>query len=129
MPFAAKQNDPVIGTDTHIVMVPSPGGPVPTPMPLPFSGMITGSCSPNVLIDGMPAAVVGSTATNNPPHIPPGGTFQKPPTNQGTVQMGSLTVMINNKAAARVGDPVQTCNDPAPAPTSTIQGAGTVMIG
>jgi uncharacterized Zn-binding protein involved in type VI secretion len=41
---------------------------------------------------------------------------------------GSPTVLINNKPAARIGDPVQTCNDPAPAPTSNITGASTVMI-
>ncbi len=34
---AARQNDPVTGTDVHIVLTPSPGGPVPTPVPLPFS--------------------------------------------------------------------------------------------
>ncbi|MGC9665887.1 PAAR domain-containing protein [Planosporangium sp. 12N6] len=129
MPPAAKQGDPVVGTDTHIVLVPSPGGPVPTPMPLPFSGTLTGGCSPDVRIEGRPAAVVGATATNSPPHVPPGGTFQSPPTNQGTVVVGSATVMINNKPAARVGDQVQTCNDPAPAPTSTIQGASTVWVG
>ena len=125
----AKQGDQVVGTDVHIVMIPSPGGPVPTPLPNPFAGMITGGCSTNVMIAGMPAAVVGSTATNQPPHIPQGGPFQVPPTNQGTVTQGSSSVLINNKPAARVGDPVTTCNDPAPSPTSSIVGASTVMIG
>jgi uncharacterized Zn-binding protein involved in type VI secretion len=125
----AKQGDKVVGTDTHIVMIPSPGGPVPTPLPSPFAGTITGGCSTNVMIGGMPAATVGSTATNAPPHIPQGGPFQTPPTNQGTVTQGSTSVLINNKPAARVGDPVTTCNDPAPAPTGSIVGAGTVMIG
>ena len=37
---AARQNDPVVGTDTHILLVPSPGGPVPTPTPLPFNGKL-----------------------------------------------------------------------------------------
>ncbi len=129
MPFGAKMGDLVTGTDTHIVLVPTPGGTVPTPTPLPFAGTITGGCSTDVLIDGQPAAVVGSTATNNPPHVAPNGPFQVPPTNQGTVFLGSQTVLINNKPAARVGDTVQTCNDPAPAPTCTIQGAGTVQIG
>jgi uncharacterized Zn-binding protein involved in type VI secretion len=129
MPFAAKMNDQVVGTDTHIVLVPTPGGPVPTPLPSPFAGTITGGCSPTVTIDGQPAAVVGSTATNNPAHIPPGGSFQTPPTNSGTVFAGSASVTINNKPAARIGDSVQTCNDPAPAPTSRIVGAGTVSIG
>ncbi len=129
MPPAAKQGDQVIGQDTHIIMVPSPGGPVPTPTPMPFSGMITGNCSPNVMIQNMPAATVGSTATNNPPHVPTGGPFQVPPTNQGQVIAGSGTVLINNKPAARAGDKVNTCNDPAPAPNGTIQAVSTVMIG
>ena len=129
MPFAAKLNDQVVGTDTHVIMVATPGGPVPTPLPNPFSGTITGGCSTNVLIDGKPAAVVGSTATNNPPHVPQGGSFQTPPTNSGTVLQGSTSVLINGKPAARINDPVQTCNDPAPAATSKIVGAGTVQIG
>jgi uncharacterized Zn-binding protein involved in type VI secretion len=129
MPPAAKQGDQVIGQDTHIIMVPSPGGPVPTPTPMPFSGMITGNCSPNVLIQNMPAATVGSIAQNNPPHVPAGGPFQVPPTNQGQVIAGSGTVLINNKPAARAGDKVNTCNDPAPLPNGTIQAVSTVMIG
>jgi uncharacterized Zn-binding protein involved in type VI secretion len=129
MAIAAKMGDKVIGTDIHIVMIPSPGGPVPTPLPNPFNGTITGGCSTNVMIGGQPAAVVGSTATNAPPHIPAGGPFQVPPTNQGTVIMGSPTVLINKKMAARSGDQVNTCNDPAPAPVSMIQAVGTVMIG
>ena len=129
MPFAAKMNDQVLGTDTHIVMIPSPGGPVPTPLPNPFAGTLTGGCSTNVMIEGQPAAVVGSTATNNPPHVPQGGSFQKPPTNSGKVLSGSTSVMINGKPAARLNDPVQTCNDPAPAPTSKIVCTSTVLIG
>ncbi|HEY0452633.1 PAAR domain-containing protein [Actinophytocola sp.] len=126
---AAKQGDKVVGTDIHIIMIPSPGGPVPTPLPHPFTGTITGACSPNVLIGGMPAATLGSTATNMPPHIPQGGPFQLPPTNTGIVMKGSATVLINNKPAARTGDTVNTCNDPAPAPTSSIVAVSTVLIG
>ena len=126
---AAKQGDTVTATDTHIIMIPTPGGPVPTPLPHPFNGIINGNLSSNVFIQGMPAATVGSTAQNTPPHIPQGGSFQVPPTNQGTILMGSATVLINNKPAARNGDTVQTCNDPAPLPVGTIIAAGTVMIG
>ena len=127
---AAKQGDHVIAVDTHIVMIPSPGGPVPTPLPSPFAGMIMGGLSSNVKIMGMPAATLGSTADNLPPHIPQGGPFQKPPSNQGTVQTGSQTVLINDKGAARNADPAMTCNDPADAPTSSIvTGSPTVMIG
>ena len=60
MPFGAKMGDLVTGTDTHIVLVPSPGGPVPTPTPLPFTGTITGGCSADVMIDGKPAGEVTS---------------------------------------------------------------------
>ncbi len=128
---AAKMNDRVVGVDIHIVMVPSPGGPVPTPGPHPFSGQILEGCSPNVKIMGMPAATVGSIARNMPPHlpIPPTGSFQNPPTNMGTVRAGSMTVKVNGKPLARVGDPVETCNDPVPAPTSAILGMGTVLVG
>lgn len=131
MPPAAKQGDQVVAVDIHIVMVPSPGGPVPTPLPHPFSGMLDGSLSSNVNVMGLPAATVGSTANNQPPHIPtpPGTAFQIPPTNQGTIIRGSSTVFINGKPAARAGDPAQTCADPAPNPGGQVIAVGTVMIG
>ena len=126
---AAKKGDQVIATDTHIVMIPSPGGPVPTPLPHPFTGMLDNGLSQNVNVQGMPAAVQGSTATNTPAHIPQGGPFQKPPSNQATVQMGSATVKINGKPAARNGDTCMTCNDPSDLPAGTIVAASTVMVG
>lgn len=129
---AAKMGDKVVGTDTHIILIPAPPGPpVPTPLPHPFAGTITSGCSTNVLIQGQPAATVGSIAMNTPPHIPQGGPFQIPPTNQGTIIKGSTTVFINNKPAARMGDTANTCNDPAPAPVGqvVVAGAPTVLIG
>ncbi len=128
---AAKQNDQVMATDIHIVMVPSPVGPVPTPLPHPFTGMIDGGLSQDVMIGGSPAAVVGSTATNQPSHIPtpPGVSFQMPPTNQANIMQGSATVFINGKPAARNGDAARTCADPAPNPGGVIIAVGTVMIG
>jgi uncharacterized Zn-binding protein involved in type VI secretion len=126
---AAKQGDKVVAVDTHIVMIPSPGGPVPTPLPSPFNGMIMGNLSSNVKIMGMPAATVGSTADNLPPHIPAGGPFQKPPTNKGQIMTGSPTVKINGKPAARNGDTAMTCNDPVDAPIGKVIAVGTVMIG
>jgi uncharacterized Zn-binding protein involved in type VI secretion len=128
---AAIANNTVVAVDTHIVLVPSPGGPVPTPLPHPFNGMLDGSLVNNVKINGQPAAVVGSTATNTPSHIPtpPGMSFQKPPANRGTVLMGSVTVKFGGKGAARNGDPVTTCNDPADAPVGQIVAPGIVMIG
>src|SRR4051812_47751998 len=94
---AAKQGDAVVGIDTHIILVPSPAGPVPTPMPMPFNGKLLLELSPDVMVTNMPAATVGSKAINNPPHIPTGGPFQKPPSNQGAVQMGTKKVLINDK--------------------------------
>jgi uncharacterized Zn-binding protein involved in type VI secretion len=127
---AAKKGDQIVGVDTHIVLVPGPT-PVPTPLPHPFSGTINGELSSDVKIAGQPAATEGSTADNSPAHIPtpPGTSFQKPPANKGTIQMGSQTVKINGKAAARAGDTAKTCNDPADMPVGTVVASGTVMIG
>jgi uncharacterized Zn-binding protein involved in type VI secretion len=129
---AAKQGDRIVGTDIHIVMVPAPPGPpVPTPLPHPFAGMINGGLSNNVNIMSKPAAVVGSTATNTPSHVPtaPGTAFQKPPANKATIRRGSATVKINGKPAARTGDIAMTCNDPTDMPSGTVVATGTVMIG
>ena len=125
----AKQGDQITGTDIHIIMIPTPGGPVPTPLPHPFVGIINGNLSSNVKIMGMPAATQGSTADNTPPHIPQGGPFQKPPTNKGQIMIGSARVIINGKPAARNGDTALTCNDPADMPVGTVIALGTVMIG
>jgi uncharacterized Zn-binding protein involved in type VI secretion len=131
---AATQGDQIVGTDTHVVMVPppAPGPPVPTPLPHPFAGVVNGGLSNDVRIMGRPAAVVGSTADNAPPHLPtPLGTaFQRPPGNKATIQSGSATVRINGKPAARSGDTAVTCNDPADLPAGTVvAAAGTVTIG
>jgi uncharacterized Zn-binding protein involved in type VI secretion len=125
---AAKQGDTIIATDIHVVLIPSPGGTVPTPLPHPFTGVINGNLSTNVMIMGMPAATQTSTAMNTPPHIPQGGPFQRPPSNQGQIISGSPTVMINGKPAARNGDTALTCNDPVDAPNGTVVAVGTVMI-
>lgn len=128
---AARQNDPVTGTDIHILLVPSPAGPVPTPTPLPFAGTLVSGLSADVFINGLPAATVDSVARNAPPHLaPPPATFQKPPTDSGTVLAGSTTVLVNGKGLARAGDQVRTCNDPADAPTSAISaGSADVLAG
>jgi uncharacterized Zn-binding protein involved in type VI secretion len=128
---AASANSLAVGIDTHFVMVPTPGGPVPTPLPHPFSGPLSSGLVPTVLIGGAPAAVQGSIAMNSAPHLPmpPGVSFQRPPSNQGTVQVGSATVKFGGKPAARLGDPVTTCNDPADAATCQVVASGTVLVG
>ena len=126
---AAKQGDKIVANDIHILMIPSPGGPVPTPTPMPFNGMITTGLSTDVFIEGKPAAVVNSGAINQPIHIPAGGPFQKPPTNQGKILVGSTGVFINGKPAARSGDMAMTCNDPVDMPIGQVVAVGTVFIG
>ena len=126
---AAKEGDRIVGVDTHIIMIPSPGGPVPTPLPHPFMGMLDGDLSGDVKIAGMAAATEGSTATNTPSHIPQGGPFQSPPKNKGKILKGSSSVFINGKAAARMGDTAETCNDPANQPVGTVIATGVVFIG
>ena len=125
----AKQGDMIVGTDIHIVMIPTPGGPVPTPLPHPFVGQLDGQLSTDVNFEGKPAAVQGSTATNSPAHIPLGGPFQSPPKNRGEVLMGSATVFVNGKPVARNGDTAMTCNDPADLPAGTVIAVGTVLVG
>ena len=128
---AAKQGDQIVGTDIHIVMVPGPSGPIPTPLPHPFAGIINEGLSDDVKIMGRPAATVNSSADNTPPHMPtpPGTAFQTPPSNKGTIRVGSPTVKINGKAAARNGDAATTCNDPSDLPAGAVVAAGTVFIG
>lgn len=124
---AAKQGDKVVAIDTHIVITPSG----PAPLPHPFAGVLNGGLSTDVKICGLAAATVGSTADNIPPHVPtaPGTSFQRPPANKATIQVGSQTVMINGKPAARTGDKALTCDDPADLPAGTVLAAGPVLIG
>lgn len=123
----AKQDDQVVGVDTHILMIPSPGGPVPTPTPMPFAGKLDGNLSDTVFIEDKAVALVDSEASNMPKHIPTGGPFQTPPKDKGVVMTGSSTVFIADRAVARNTDTVKTCNDPADAPNGTIIAVGMVM--
>jgi uncharacterized Zn-binding protein involved in type VI secretion len=128
---AAKKGDRVTAIDTHIVMVPSATGSVPTPLPHTFSAVIDGNLSSSVTIMKQPAATVDSTATNTPSHVPtpPGVSFQTPPKNSGSIITGSSSVTIQKKKAARNGDTAKTCNDPADLPVGTVVATGSVTIG
>ena len=127
---AAKGGDRVTAVDVHIVVVPGTP-PVPTSLPHSFSGVLSGSLSENVNVMGEPAATVGSTADNSPPHVPtsPGTAFQTPPANRGTVVVGSPTVFVNGKPIARDGDAARTCNDPDDLAVGTVVADGTVLVG
>ena len=133
---AARMGDSIVNLgDIHIVLIPSPGGPVPTPQPCPFNGRISLNVSLNVRINGCGAALQGSVAQNMPPHVPQGGPFQVPPTNLGRVIMASTTVRINGRGAARAGDFCETCHDippagpQAPMPVVQVLGLANVLIG
>ena len=121
--FVAKQFDIIIGVDTHIVMIPTPGGPVPTPLPHPFIGIVFDPMTfvpmigSTILVNGIPRGVAGTKVKNAIPHIPMGGPFQKPPQNEGEIQMGRLTVFSDWQPCSFSGLPALTCSDigqPAP---------------
>ena len=102
---AAKKNDLAVGIDVHIVMVPAPpGAPVPTPLPHPFSGPLDQQLSPDVTINGQPAATKGSVATNRPSHFPtpPGVSFQTPPATAGT-DVSSLKYFFSRDSTREAG--------------------------
>ncbi|MBC3811473.1 PAAR domain-containing protein [Undibacterium sp. FT79W] len=73
-------------TDMHVCPMVTPGLP-----PIPHvGGPISGPCVPNVLIGGLPAAVVGDLCVCvGPPD---------------SIVKGSATVMISSRPAARIGD-------------------------
>ena len=130
MPPIARKNDSIVGLDTHVVMVPSPSGQVPTPMPFNFSGSINGGLATSVKADDLPVAVVGSTADNSPPHIPTGGSFQKSPKDKATVVDGSGTVFADDKKVARKGDAADSCDDLGASKNAHVTGgSGTVVAG
>ena len=127
---AAKQNDQAIGVDIHIYLIPAAAGaPVPTPLPSPFAGMLDSGLEQSVLVMGQPVAVMGSIAHNQPPHMPQGGPFQVPPTNQGSVMQASSTVLAGGKGIARNGDLVQSCMDAGWAQQPMIIAVSTVLVG
>lgn len=122
---AAKKNDQVVGVDIHIVMVPSPAGPVPTPLPHPFTGILDSGLSTTVKIMGQPAAMQDSQASNTPSHIatPPGTTFQKPPSNKAKIMMGSFNVMIGNGGGGGGGSGSSGSGQSASAESSGVESA------
>jgi uncharacterized Zn-binding protein involved in type VI secretion len=126
-PPAAKEGDQVMALDMHMIQPPGPSSPVPVPHP--FSGKLDGALSGDVKIEGKAAATVDSTATNSPSHTPIGGSFVNPPANKGKITMGSGSVKINGKKAARAGDSAETCNDPKDLPVGTVLAVSKVNIG
>ena len=113
--FVAKQFDIVMGVDIHIIQPPGPVPPVP--IPHPFIGMVmdpsefTPKVGSSIFVKGIPRAQAGTLVKNTTPHIPIGGTFVKPPSNEGVLHMGSLTVIADSQPFSYNGLPVLTCQD------------------
>lgn len=136
--LAATFFDPVLGLDTHIVLVPTPAGPVPTPMPMPFVGMVFDpaglalgaamgaalSGSPGlVMVNSMPAGNCGTAVTNTmtAPHIPAPGPFAVGmPGNDAETMFGGLNASVGGSFGLRLGDIALSCSDPVRMPTSVV---------
>lgn len=123
---AIVQGDMITGQcPNHLI--PGPLG-VPTPAPpMPFSAPITINTVPTVLIQGRPAATIGSQGLNASVHagLHPSDPFLVPVTQMGQVLGGSPTVLIGGKPAAAPTPPPKMCAVPG-----TISGtASTVLIG
>jgi uncharacterized Zn-binding protein involved in type VI secretion len=135
---AASMGDSVLGSCLHTYQstTPSPGGPVPTPVPmtLPFQGKIIGPCAPTVLIGGKPASVLMDNVVNTSVHPPMGGAATPgppipPATNKAVIIMGSPTVLICNKPAIRTGS----ITNPGPpdcglVPNAVVQGSAVTVL-
>lgn len=123
---AAVAGDQIVGQcPLHQMINPATGAPQPSP-PLPFAAPLTLGLEPTVLIAGKPAAVLGSSGFNTPPHIGLHASDPKmaPPMQEGKVTQGSPTVLIGGKPAARTGSMVMCCATPG-----TLTGsAATVLI-
>jgi RHS repeat-associated protein len=131
--------DPVLGLDIHIVLVPTPAGPVPTPVPQPFVGMVfdpvglalgaamgmaLGGGPGLVLVNNLPVTNAGTAVTNllTLPHLPvPGVAFAKgKPGNDAELFFGSLNVSLGGSLGVRLGDIAMSCSDPVRLPTSLV---------
>ena len=94
---------------------------------MPFSAPLNLGLESTVLIDGKPAAVVGSNGLCTPPHVGlhPADPFMVPTAQMGTVTGGSSTVLIGGKPAARTGSTGIVCFGSQGQVTGT---ASTVLI-
>jgi uncharacterized Zn-binding protein involved in type VI secretion len=94
---------------------------------MPFSAPLLMGLATKVLIGGKPAAVMGSSGLNTPPHVGlhASDPFMAPPTQQGRVMVGSPTVLIEGKPAARTGSPCVMCMG---LPGQLVGSAATVLI-
>jgi uncharacterized Zn-binding protein involved in type VI secretion len=108
-------------------VIPGPlGAPMPSP-PLPFSAPLTIGLVGTVLIGGKPAAVMGASGFNAPPHVGlhPADPFLAPPMQKGQIVSGSPTVLIGGQPAATVQSTCTCCAVPG----TLVPSVMTVLIG
>jgi uncharacterized Zn-binding protein involved in type VI secretion len=108
---AAIMGDAITAQCTIHLIPGAMGAPQPGP-PMPFSAKLTQGLATTVSIAGRPAAVQGSSGLNLPPHVGlhPSDPFLVPAQQTGRVLMGSVTVLIEGKGAARTGSSCSVCN-------------------
>jgi uncharacterized Zn-binding protein involved in type VI secretion len=124
---AIVMNDQIQGV-CAIHQIPNPASGVPQPgPPMPFSAPITMGVVTNVMIGGQPAAVMGCSGYNTPPHVGLHATdpFMAPPMQVGRILSGSATVMIGGQPAATQSTQALCCSTPG----SLVPTVTTVMIG
>jgi len=124
---AVIMNDQITGNcPIHQVPNPGTGAPQPAP-PMPFSAPLLQGLSTSVMIGGKPAALVGSSGTNTPPHIGlhVADPYMAPPMQTGRVTGGSATVLMDGKPAATSSSTCTMCATPG----QVVGSATTVLIG
>lgn len=104
---------PIVQGDRIMGVCPSHPVPSGPPVPLPFSAPLTLGLEMTVQIGGKPAAVLGSSGYNMPPH-PPTITdpFAAPMMQEGRILSGSATVLIGGKPAATAASSCLMCITP-----------------
>jgi uncharacterized Zn-binding protein involved in type VI secretion len=119
--------DKVTGTCAiHQVPNPTSGVPQPGP-PMPFSAPLTIGTVATVQFGGKPAAVMGSSGANTPPHVGlhVSDPYMAPPMQIGRILSGSPTVLVGGQPAATTSSSATCCMTPGTlVPTVT-----TVLIG
>lgn len=126
---AIVQNDRITGMcAVHQVPNPATGAPQPSPAPLPFSAPLLQGLVSSVLIGGLPAAVVGSSGVNTPPHVGlhVADPFVVPQLQEGRITVGSASVFIGGQPAASANASTIMC---AGVPGTLVPSVATVLIG
>jgi RHS repeat-associated protein len=113
--LAVKHLDPIMGIDVHIVQPPGPVPPVP--IPHPYIGMVLDVMDylpiigATVYVNGLPRGKGGTAGQAIPSHIPMGGMFVKPPTNESELFLGSATVAADDDPLVYGMLPALSCQD------------------